>query len=294
MKIEIWPAYGPLNSKNIFDKFIKSLRASGEEVYENVAVPNADVAVIWSVLWQGRMRNYKEIWDRYRKANKPVIVIEVGGIKRNETWKIGINGVNREADFGNQNVDDQRWKKFNIELKPWKQTGNNIIICGQHHSSHQWRNNLPMSKWFDQQIIKIRKHTDKPIIIRPHPRNHVEIDTGKYKNVKIVGPRRDKNTYDDTDLTERLKSAWALVSYSSNPAITAAVHGIPVYVSEASLSYDIGNITFDNINNPKMPDRQGWANKLAFTEWWPDEIEKGLPWKRIKKRLEEKYYGTDL
>ena len=44
-----------------------------------------------------------------------------------------------------------------------------------------------------------------------------------------------------------------------------------------------------------MPDRQRWANQLAFTEWWPDEIESGLPWKRIKKRLEEKYYnGTDV
>ena len=38
-----------------------------------------------------------------------------------------------------------------------------------------------------------------------------------------------------------------------------------------------------------MPDRQNWANKLAYTEWWTDEIEQGVPWKRIKKRLEEKY-----
>ena len=38
-----------------------------------------------------------------------------------------------------------------------------------------------------------------------------------------------------------------------------------------------------------MPDRQQWVNKLAFTEWWPDEIEQGTPWQRIKKRLEEKY-----
>ena len=85
MKIEIWPEHGPLNSKDVFDKFIKSLRASGEQVWENKQAPDADVAVIWSVLWQGRMRKYKDIWDRYRKANKPVIVIEVGGIKRNET-----------------------------------------------------------------------------------------------------------------------------------------------------------------------------------------------------------------
>ena len=289
MNIEIWPAHGPLNSKDVFAKFIKSLRSSGEQVYENKAIPDGDVAVIWSVLWQGRMRNYKDIWDRYRRANKPVVVIEVGGIKRNETWKIGINGVNREADFGNQVVDDQRWKKFNIELKPWKQTGHDIIICGQHHSSHQWRNNPPMSEWFDNQIVEIRKYTDKPIIIRPHPRNHIRIDVNKYKNVKIVGPRRDTNTYDDTDLTERLKSAWALVSHSSNPAMTAAMHGIPVYVSESSLSYDIGNTTYNNIENPKMPDRQQWANRLAYTEWWIDEIQQGIPWQRIKKRLQEKY-----
>ena len=295
MNIEIWPAHGPLNSKDIFAKFIKSLRASGEQVWENKQAPNGDVAVIWSVLWQGRMRKYKDVWERYRKANKPVIVIEVGGIKRNETWKIGINGVNREADFANENVSGERWKKFNIDLKPWKQTGEDIIICGQHTSSHQWRNNPPMSQWFDQQITEIRKYTDRPIVIRPHPRNHVEVEVGKYKNVKMVGPRRDKNTYDDTDLTERLKSAWAVVSYSSNPAMTAAMHGIPVYVSQASLSFDVANTTFENINNPSMPDRQRWVNQLAFTEWWPDEIESGLPWKRIKKRLEEKYYnGPDL
>ena len=289
MKIEIWPEHGPLNSKDIFDKFIKSLRASGEQVWENKQAPDADVAVIWSVLWQGRMRKYKDIWDRYRKANKPVIVIEVGGIKRNKTWKIGINGVNREADFANQTVDGERWKKFDTTLKPWKQTGNDIIICGQHTNSHQWRNNPPMSKWFDEKITEIRKYTERPIVVRPHPRNHVEIDTTKYKDVKIIGPKRDRNTYDDTDLAERLNSAWALVSYSSNPAITAAMHGIPVYVSEASLSYEIGNTSFENINNPNMPDREKWANQLAYTEWWTEEIEQGLPWRRIKKRLEEKY-----
>ena len=174
-------------------------------------------------------------------------------------------------------------------MKPWRQTGQDIILCGQHTSSHQWRNNPPMSAWFEQNIKEIRKYTDKPIIIRPHPRNHVAIDTSKYKDVKMVGPRRDRNTYDDTDLADRLKSAWAVVSHSSNPAMTAVFSGIPVYVSEASLSYDVGNKTFDNINNPNMPDRQQWANKLAYTEWWPDEIEQGKPWKRIRRRLEEKY-----
>ena len=69
----------------------------------------------------------------------------------------------------------------------------------------------------------------------------------------------------------------------------AVFAGVPVFVSKESLSYDVGNSTLVNINKPNMPDRQIWANKLAYTEWWPDEIAQGIPWKRIKKRLKEKY-----
>ena len=288
MKIEIWPKHGPLNSKDIFQKFINSLKNSGEEVFVNQKT-NGDVAVIWSVLWSGRMSAYRSIWNEYQRKGKPVVVIEVGGIKRNETFKIGINGINREADFANSNFDDQRWKKFNIQMKPWKQTGDNIIICGQHGNSHQWRNNPPMIKWFENQITNVRKHTDKPIIIRPHPRNHVTIDTSKFKNVSIVGPKRNYNTYDDTDLADQFNSAWALINHSSNPAMQSVFNGIPVFVSEASLCYDVANLDINNINKPEMPDRQTWANKLSYTEWYPDEIANGIPWKRIKQRLEENY-----
>jgi|TARA_B100000035_G_scaffold313951_1_gene328881 hypothetical protein len=289
MKISCFTDYGPLNSKPVFDAFLKSIQQAGDSVLINRDDGSCDVAVIWSVLWLGRMAKYRSIWEKYRRQNKPVVVVEVGGIKRNETWKIGINGINREADFANEVVDGERWKKFKINLQPWRQTGEDIIICGQHTNSHQWRNNPPMNNWFDQQITEIRKYTDKPITIRPHPRNNVLIDVKKHKNVNIVRPVKDRSTYDDTDLTERLKSAWAVVSHSSNPAMTAVFSGIPVYVSEASLSHDVGNNSYENILNPKMPDREQWANKLAYTEWWIDEIEQGLPWKRIKKRLEEKY-----
>jgi hypothetical protein len=235
------------------------------------------------------MLGYQKIWNECQNKNKPVVVLEVGGIKRNETFKIGINGVNREADFANQHVDAERWKKFNIELKPWQSTGDIIIICGQHHRSHQWRNNPSMNIWFEQQINDIRKYTTRPILVRPHPRNPVGIDLKKWKNVSYKPPQRDYNTIDDTDFKEILKHAWAIINHSSNPAMTAVFNGIPVFVSEASLSYDVGNSSLANINNPKMPGRQTWANRLAYTEWTTEEIKQGLPWKRIKNRLKEKY-----
>ena len=146
-----------------------------------------------------------------------------------------------------------------------------------------------MNLWFEQQINEIRKHTDRPIVIRPHPRNPTGFDISKWKNVTKVLPQRDYNTVDDTDFKEKLKQAWAVVNYSSNPAMQAVFAGIPVFVSEASLSYDVGNTRLSEINSPVMPDRTQWANKLAYTEWTTEEIKQGLPWERIKKRLEEKY-----
>ena len=105
----------------------------------------------------------------------------------------------------------------------------------------------------------------------------------------LKNPVIDVSTIDDTDFKDTLKDAWAVVNHSSNPAIEAVINGIPVFVSEASLCYEVGNHSFATINNPVMPDRTSWVNKLSYTEWFPDEIEKGLPWTRIKKRLQEAY-----
>ena len=99
----------------------------------------------------------------------------------------------------------------------------------------------------------------------------------------------DASTVDDTDFKNTLQDAWAVVNHSSNPAMESVINGIPVFVSESSLCYDVGNHSLANINNPEMPDRQAWTNKLSYTEWFHDEIEAGIPWARIKKRLEEKY-----
>ena len=102
-------------------------------------------------------------------------------------------------------------------------------------------------------------------------------------------PIIDRSTIDDTDFKENLKDVWAVVNHSSNPAMEAIINGVPVFVSRDSLCYTVGNTDISQINNPSMPDRQNWANQLSYTEWFPDEIANGEPWRRIKKRLEEKY-----
>ena len=146
-----------------------------------------------------------------------------------------------------------------------------------------------MSSWIEQQIAEIRKYTTRPILVRQHPRNVITFDENKFKNVKVRLPKRDYRTYDDTDFKATLERTWAVVNHSSNPAMEAVMRGIPVFVSESSLCHDVGNIKLAEINTPAMPNRLTWTNQLAYTEWFEDEIEQGLPWARIKARLLEKY-----
>ena len=289
MKIGVFTTYGPQNSKDIFDRFISSLRAAGEDVRLNEQANNCEVAVIWSVLWKGRMEGYRRIWNEYRNSGRPVIVIEVGGLKRNHSFKLGINGINRDADFANQEFDDKRWPLFGHTFKPWNPTGDIIVICGQHDASEQWKDLPRMEIWIKQQIKEIRKFTTRPILVRPHPRNQIGFNENEFKNVKVRLPKRDYKTYDDTDFKATLERTWAVVNHSSNPAMEAVINGVPVFVSESSLCHDVGNTKLADINTPAMPNRLGWAQKLAYTEWFPNEIEKGLPWDRLKHRLKEKY-----
>jgi len=288
MKIAVFENNGSINSRPVFKALLENFRDEGEKFYLNED-RNCDVAVIWSVLWKGRMAANKKIWDDFRSQGKPVVVLEVGGLKREHTWKMAINGINRDADFANQTYDDKRWPLFDIEMKPWRSEGKYILLCSQNIDSLQWQNMPTAAQWTEQKIKEIRKHTQRQIIVRPHPRSYFEFDEDKYPNVKFRTAVPNKDTYDDTDFREVLKDAWAVVNHSSNIGLESVLNGVPVFVSQSSLSCEVGNEELRDIEKPAMPARQNWANRLAYTEWTTQEIRNGMPWARIRQRLEEKY-----
>lgn len=282
---KLWRSYGALNSKPIFDAFEQSLKDAGYTVVESENFNDADIHVIWSVLWHGRMSRNKQVWDYCQLNNKPVIVLEVGSIKRGTTWKVGVNGINRSAYFGPMGAGSDRSVSLGLQVKPWRTDGEYILICGQHDKSLQWQNQPRMSTWFLETYDTIRKYSDRFIIFRPHPRCRLpEIEQG-LKYVCRQEPKHVFNTYDNFDLD--FSNIFATVSFSSNPGIHSVIQGVPVLVSSNSLAYDVGNdIEFlQNIENLKMPDRTQWLNDYAWTEYTVDEIKQGIPLKRLTSRL---------
>ena len=86
------------------------------------------------------------------ETQKPTIVLEVGGINRGVTWKVGLNGINRDGYFGDGGNDNSRSNDLGLLLKPWRTDGEYILIAGQHDKSLQWENMPPMSNWFLRHI----------------------------------------------------------------------------------------------------------------------------------------------
>jgi len=282
MKFSLWTQYGALNSTPVFDAFRYGARSLGFDTVDN---GDADVDVIWSVLFHGRMAPNKAIWEKNLKSSKPTIVLEVGGIKRGTTWKVGLNGINRTAYFGDSGNDRTRADSLGLVCKPWRTTGDFILICGQHDKSLQWQNMPRMSQWIMDTIEEVQKHTNRPIVFRPHPRCRLDAIEHQYRNVRRQDPIKIIGSYDDFDMA--FNNVWTTISYSSNPGIHSILNGVPAFVGPASLAYDAANdIDFlHDIENPYMPDRQQWLNDYAWTEFTVEEISSGLPLKRLTSML---------
>lgn len=285
-------AYLQTSAKNdgipVMDTFLDSITADGHQVVRASVGEfddTADAAVIWSVLWQRHER--KIVWEWYRSRGIPVIVLEVGAIIRMKTWKIGINGVNRSAIWGNDsNLAADRWKSM-IFPKPWKTDGEYILVCTQHELSEQWKGMPSVKDWVIDTCNEIKKHSTRPIVIRHHPRFTTVMHPSELPaNCSFYKPKKIEGSYDDFDFDDSIANAWCVVNHSSNPAIEAAIKGVPVFCSKHNLAYDIGTDDYSMIETPLRPERSDWLNKLAHTEWYLEEIKMGIPWRRLKPYIE--------
>lgn len=278
MRFKLYRQFGALNSPSIFDAFQQGLQAQGHTVVSD----NEDVAVIWSVLWNGRMSSNQQVYERCRRENKPVIIIEVGNLKRNETWRICLNHINGLGEFGaNEDIDVNRPKKLGLQMSlPNTNRKEAILIATQHHKSLQWQGMPSMSDWTIQTINAIRKITDRPIVIRPHPRSPMPGIEHEWHNVTRQQPVQVTGTYDSFDINYNYH---VVINHNSGPPILAAINGTPVITGDSSLAYPVSD-KLENIEDPKLPDdRLLWFTKLTHCEWTVDEIKQGIPIKRLEK-----------
>ena len=161
---------------------------------------NSDAAVIWSVLWNGRMAANQQVYEHYRSQGKPVIIVEVGALYRGNTWKVSVNNVTAQGYYGHlDNLDFDRPRKLGISLATQVQSKPNIIVTMQHVKSLQVANIPNMTEWVTTTLGILQNNTDRPITIRPHPRCRLPLPLLP-PGVTVEAPRPVANTYDSFEM----------------------------------------------------------------------------------------------
>jgi len=219
--------------------------------------------------------------------------------KQHEWHRVGINGhLHGEGEFNCNNSPNDRLLKYknqwNLKLKPWRQTGNHIVLGLQLPGDSSLRKQ-DLSDWAILTIEHLLASTDKEIRIRTHPAfsddDHCQI-IELYKYVGKLSSSRVKFSYGNlVTWDEDLKDCFCVVTYSSGLSIDAVDNGIPVIATDqGNFTYNISSHYPEDINNLKLisdVEKQQWYNNLSYCQWSTAEILQGLPWKRLFPKIKE-------
>jgi hypothetical protein len=281
----------------ILDNFIAGVNQSGDQgiSHRSMTVIPCDVALIQGFVHeQGKSLPHlmlrKQVLEFQKNTGKRSLIVDsnlflYADLQNSKKYlRYSFDGVFPTTGFYfDRDVDPNRWNKISrdlqISLKPWRQSGEHILICLQRNGGWSMRG-FDVIKWMNTTINEIKNYSSRPIVIRPHPGDK------KIKSIlKIAHP--NVKVSNNANLTDDLKSAWATVVYNSSPAVASAVEGVPVFLTdpapEHSQAYSISNLNLVDIENPSMKDRQDWIEKLAMCHWNFTELRSGEAWNFFKK-----------
>jgi hypothetical protein len=270
--VAYFPSQCAQNSGPVITALLNSLKQAGINLQVNSW--DADAVIIWSVLWSGRMAANQAVWNHYREQGRPVIVVDVGALYRGETWKVALNSITAAGYYGHtENLDWDRPRRLGISLAINLSRNPRIVVAAQHARSLQVADLVSTEDWIVQQVKRLREVTDRPIVVRPHPRS--PLDTARLvslpKDIVIEQPQKLVNTYDSYNLAF---DCHAMINYNSGPGTQAALAGTRPIVDQSSLAYPV-SIPIQDIEKPYTLDRDQWLVEICHTEYTVEEIKKG-------------------
>lgn len=307
MKVAVYHKSVP-NAKNLekielLKFFSQGVRAIGDQVVDvdTYSYVPSDVAVIQGWINESSSDSAKkshlalrnEVVNRNLNTRKHVVAVDSNLFLYANTdnplhyLRYSFDGVfPTTGNYCDTRIDPLRWQKIsrdlNIKLKPYRTNGNHILLCLQRNGGWSM-GKLNVLNWAANTILEIRNHTDREIIIRPHPgdkaaRSYIG-DIGNnplLKNVRVSEPGRT--------LVDDLKNCWAAVNYNSSPVVGAAIEGVPIFVTDVHRSQcrEIANTDLSLIEKPAMPNRQPWVERLSMFHWKFDELKSGECWSHMR------------
>ena len=250
-----------------------------------------------------RVKNHGKYMLLIKNSKRPFIVSESEPFREHRGWlRFGWNSYRwSSANWNNENVGPERWNRYErltgIKFTDWNSPGDHILIMGQKEGDsslvHLYeQGHTTFYDWVETVIVELRRHTDRPIVIRPHPRN---LDRGVKNATRLINRLPFDNVSISQNLTRGgsqggdglnvdLNNSHAVVTFNSLSAVEAVVRGIPVFALDSgSMAYPVAHTDLSQIENLNYDiDLQQWKNKIAYSMWNKQDVQSGECWAHLK------------
>ena len=203
-----------------------------------------------------------------------------------------INGVFPDTGtYCDSPVNPDRWKsiqhRLNIQVKDYRNAGQHILVCLQRNGGWSM-GSFDVQDWAIDVIETLRRHTDRPIVVRPHPgdKNTRKIFDRNSLDCRIKFSKR-VTLSNNASLLDDLANCWAAVNHNSSPVVGAAIEGVPIFVTDPVRSQcrEIANTDLTKIEQPELHERQTWLERISMCHWNFDELKSGQCWAHMRQYL---------
>ena len=281
------------NKTMLMDNFRTGVQSQGDQVVEfhsnQLPDQHLDAGFVLGYTLEDNFR--KKIIDQLRLRKTPAVFVDSNILhyarSEHEWHRYSLGTVYPDSGtYFFQDLDRSKWQRFsdwhNAPLKSWRTTGDHVMILCQRPKGFNMF--LDQDTWLEKTVDKIRKHTQRPIMIRMHPG-----DGTRFKQIEKIQKRYGTSVAisEHANIRDALVNCWCTVGINSTPNVVAAIEGVPGYVEDTRRSWaaDVAFTDLAQIENPALPDRTEWAHKIANIHWSNQEVVSGQLWTAIKQYI---------
>lgn len=191
-----------------------------------------------------------------RTTRHPHVFVDGGYLKAREgshrnRFRIVPNAFNQYWINESRADERSRFAELGVRIVDWRKNGSHILICTSS-SKNEWF--FGTEHWVDGTLARLRELTDRPVVVR----RYEDAAQGRVPA-----------------FAEQLKDCWAVICHGSTASVEAALAGVPVFVAPENPALPVASSDLAQIEQPAMPDRQRWANALAWSQFTLQDIDSG-------------------
>lgn len=281
------------NKVMLMDNFALGVKSQGDQVvdFRDNRLPDQklDAGFVLGYTLEDNFR--KKIIDQLRLQKTPSVFVDSNILHysrpEHEWHRYSLGSVYPDSGtYFFDKLDETKWATYSTwhgaELKPWRSNGNHILILCQRPKGFNMFTD--QEAWLDKTLSKIRKHSQRPVMIRMHPG-----DGTRFKQIEKIQKKYGTSISisEHANIRDALVNCWCTVGLNSTPNVVAAIEGIPGYIEDPKHSWaaDVAFTDLSMIESPPLPDRTAWSHKIANIHWSNNEVRSGKLWAAIKNYI---------